>query len=380
MPHEHSPPADDTAVFSLTAEVLGRQPQHPALDWLQYHERLDREIFAYQLDAHQKIKAKGAGVPWAYSHLAFSQHYVREALPHLHRGNQALADHLANTYAGLGAWRMTKGIYEFHPELFDALTASKAIGSVPGEVLKQLPEWGVFIRTPGLTFAGKPTYGYWAWLEAGSLLEFDYPDTISFLFITPGELNAYSLRLDHTLDESFAHLSHINVDAAARIGMDEERQHEIRESTPEANLKAFRQELPKHLSLLLYICSENADVKHRFNDALTPRRPVAKKTKKGTRLFPAPGPQRWQVGVRVGAELRRGREQAESEAAAEGGGRSVRPHVRGAHWHLYWTGPRNEPDKRKPILKWLPPTYVNFDPSESEELPAVRKSVNPRKG
>lgn len=41
---------------------------------------------------------------------------------------------------------------------------------------------------------------------------------------------------------------------------------------------------------------------------------------------------------------------------------SPSPHIRRAHWHSYWMGPRQEghPD-RKPVLKWLPPIPVAMD-------------------
>lgn len=38
------------------------------------------------------------------------------------------------------------------------------------------------------------------------------------------------------------------------------------------------------------------------------------------------------------------------------------PHVRAAHWHTFWVGPRSAtfPD-RKPIIRWLPPIPIGMD-------------------
>jgi hypothetical protein len=36
----------------------------------------------------------------------------------------------------------------------------------------------------------------------------------------------------------------------------------------------------------------------------------------------------------------------------------VRSHIRRAHWHGYWTGPKKEPEKRKFKLLWLHPILV----------------------
>jgi hypothetical protein len=94
-----------------------------------------------------------------------------------------------------------------------------------------------------------------------------------------------------------------------------------------------------------------------------PGNPETVKTKKGLRTFPADSPTSWQVGYRIGAALRRAYYAAEPAPAGEGAASekikersSPRPHIRRAHWHSYWTGPRK--GKREAILKWLPPIPV----------------------
>lgn len=49
---------------------------------------------------------------------------------------------------------------------------------------------------------------------------------------------------------------------------------------------------------------------------------------------------------------------------------SSRPLIRRAHWHHFWTGPRD--GERKLILQWLPPIPVGAD---DEELPVVLNKV-----
>jgi len=84
-------------------------------------------------------------------------------------------------------------------------------------------------------------------------------------------------------------------------------------------------------------------------------------------MFPPPAPVRWDVAVRLGAAIRAGRARTESEEAAERAS-GVRPHIRRAHWHLYWTGPRTS--ERVPRLHWLPPIPVNV---EGGIVPTVRE-------
>ena len=40
------------------------------------------------------------------------------------------------------------------------------------------------------------------------------------------------------------------------------------------------------------------------------------------------------------------------------------PHIRRGHWHHYWTGPLDNPDERKLIVKWVDWTFVNWNLGE----------------
>ena len=72
------------------------------------------------------------------------------------------------------------------------------------------------------------------------------------------------------------------------------------------------------------------------------------------------------VGVRVSNAIRNYKNHersAEKEmASVQGAHSSPRPHVRAAHWHTFWVGPRSAkfPD-RKPIIRWLPPIPIGMD-------------------
>ena len=85
----------------------------------------------------------------------------------------------------------------------------------------------------------------------------------------------------------------------------------------------------------------------------------------GRRVGPAHPPTVYHLGYRIGSALRAARA-ASSSAAGLGG--TVTPHLRRAHWHRFWTGPRD--GERKLVLKWVAQTFVN--PDGSEYVPAVR--------
>ncbi|MFI8977131.1 hypothetical protein ACIGO9_29910 [Nocardia asteroides] len=102
------------------------------------------------------------------------------------------------------------------------------------------------------------------------------------------------------------------------------------------------------LSLLLYLCSDKRDCR-----AYEP--PPGRKGKKrrpdrrsGTVL---------DLGFDVGPALQSAR-RAATEYSGRGGpgtGVTVRAHLRRAHWHTYWTGPRSEPVA---TVRWLHPILV----------------------
>ena len=66
---------------------------------------------------------------------------------------------------GLGAWRLTKGIYRFHPDIFNAVWDTPLEGKMPVELLYRLPQWCVYIEAPGKEVIGKAIHGFFAFLE-----------------------------------------------------------------------------------------------------------------------------------------------------------------------------------------------------------------------
>ena len=112
------------------------------------------------------------------------------------------------------------------------------------------------------------------------------------------------------------------------------------------------------VSLVLYLCSQAAEIREAGAGKRMPSRPKPQKTKKGMRIFAPDHPSRWEVGYRLGAALRQALSEHEP-GEATGTHASPRPHIRRAHWHSFWVGKRDQPDARSVTLKWLPPIPVN---------------------
>lgn len=107
----------------------------------------------------------------------------------------------------------------------------------------------------------------------------------------------------------------------------------------------------KYMNLLLLLCCKNVEIVGR-----TTPRPGPSMDKATQRPVATPGPRHWDVGVRQGAALRANAACA-SESAGEGTGRTVRAHVRRAHWQSFHVGPRNSPE-RSTVLHWIAPILV----------------------
>ena len=243
--------------------------------------------------------------------------------------------------AAIGTWRYSQGIYRVDPDLMAGLAESRLPGDLPAEVLHRLPEWCIYVETPGMSWAGTALHGFWAHLEwdANSgrselRLLLDLDDRLLGL---PLHLGSW------TLLEAVERYARNAADVAAEQGI----KFTVRGEDMDAIVGAVR----PLLSILLYLCSDEPEIDDLRQPGSSPARPRPKKTKKGWRLFPPDRPRTWTVGAGIGALLR------ESALPGDPTGRTVRPHLRRGHWHGYWTGARDSAERRF-RYRWLAPIVV----------------------
>ena len=111
-----------------------------------------------------------------------------------------------------------------------------------------------------------------------------------------------------------------------------------------------KEELFKAISkLYLYVCAVNRDIE-------TVYVPKKELTVKKARRRNISLNERHLLGGTVGADLR-SRIVTQGEGTSAATGRTVRPHVRRAHFHTFLTGPMDGP--RDAVVKWIPPILVN---------------------
>ena len=245
----------------------------------------------------------------------------------------------------LAAWRVSQRIYRFDPALFDELW-NTTVTDIPTEIFKRLPEWCIYIEIPK-----PPVRGVFVHLECDANTG---REELRFVFD----------QVDGRFDQLLPILLHLNkktvADSLESVFQEAEKQahtHSINvavERRPESeDIRANI--LPNALSLVLYLCSVNADYDR-------PEAPLPKRTNRGLRLFAPDSPKILDVGISVGAALRRAYAYYR-ENDADGVGSPVRPHVRRAHYHHFWTGPKTDQEL---IVKWLAPILVNIDKGEIE--------------
>lgn len=107
---------------------------------------------------------------------------------------------------------------------------------------------------------------------------------------------------------------------------------------------------PVATMLILYACSDEPD----FLEVEPPETLQSRGSFKGSDLKIR------QMGIRIGAALRSHQKATSSSTGLLTG--TMTPHVRRAHWHRFWVGPRN--GSRRLTVKWLPPIPVNVDRGE----------------
>jgi hypothetical protein len=272
----------------------------------------------------------------------------------------------AGALAGLAAWRTAQGIYRFDPTMLQALWDTPITGDLPGEVLLRLPEWCCYIETPGAIFRGRESYGFFVSIDWDAR---SYADGVA-------ETPWLRFHVDYgeVLDVSLPLPIVGTVEEGLRAWLTAAREASGGAALPDVDFSAkFAAELAPMISLTLYLCSQHADILRHDGDSAAPHYPRPKITKHGPRWFPPDHPAAWDVGWRIGAAIRAAEESAAHRERGPGSTHaSPRPHIRTAHWHSFWTGPKAKPGvaaetERKLILHWLPPIPVNV----AEELAVV---------
>lgn len=124
----------------------------------------------------------------------------------------------------------------------------------------------------------------------------------------------------------------------------------------------------KAINSIIYICSSNKEIetitiKNSNNNNVNHKSKAKKKTKKSSMIY-----QNF-VGYKIGNTIRKTKriyikddiDIKDNLIEVNKHNSTKSPHLRKAHYHHFWTGPKNEPEKRKLILKFIPPLYIHSE-------------------
>jgi hypothetical protein len=267
--------------------------------------------------------------------------------------------------AALGAWRYTQGIYQFHPDILTAIMDTAPHGELPVDVLLRMPEWSIYIETPGFSCQNNPVHGFFAFLEYD--VNHERPELRFVLVreVESGELSllpAWPVHLGPwTITKA---MNRMRKEAMPHQGeVSDEQKAMFAEEMTAAALERDTAIVYGLVSLVLYLCSDEPDIAG-YAPGAYPQRPSPKKVKGGWRFFPPDKPRIWRVGEEIGAKLAQAVAREATQVPIGERKRSI-PHVRRAHWHGYRVGPKPRPDipeerqvKQRYVVHWLPPMLV----------------------
>lgn len=283
----------------------------------------------------------------------------------------------------LGTWGKTQGIYRFDPTVYHELVDSPLDGEIPTTLLSRLPEWCIYLETPGLKlFENTVVDGCWA------MPTFTRQSTQSDQGIVNFEvlLNLRTTAGKQSFTSMQPLILELHTGVTLASALERYRNASIEQLGVQSlmlvddTLACVRKTLSSIISLSLYVATQN-DLRNQKGLA-QPQRPAIQMTKGVQRMFAPSTANIWDVGVRMGSSIRQAVAAASNTARTSTPG-VVIPHIRRPHWHGFRVGKIKDEagnliaaENRELVLKWLPSVAVNLPENKRlEDLPAVIRPV-----
>jgi hypothetical protein len=259
------------------------------------------------------------------------------------------------------AWQWSRTVWVFDPDLSEALDTTENLDSIPYEALYQMPEWCIAMPidkdTLSLTWLEWDVGRHEAELRIQLFVHYD--DSVFSTFGAIVHLGQGSLTagIEAAIEESKRQL--------ALSGGDHKQLPELYDSVGRAWTNVVRTVVPR----IVYLCSDKPDISmNTVTLNKTPQKNPVRRARRPERQDVA----KWEVGFRFGAVFRQAKKAHASgtstgQSATERHG--ITPHMRRAHWHMYWTGPKT--GTRVPVVHWMHPMIIGG--TLDKVVPTVRR-------
>lgn len=264
----------------------------------------------------------------------------------------------------LAPWRLSKEVYVINEDIKDLLFEQKDGIDIPVDILMHLPYQCFYVELPNTYFDNEKIHGFFVSLDYNVKL---HERDLKLTFLSEnGDSFTYPIDLDAgTIENSIKKLNE-QLAEHAKGNKKLEKYAEADPAKDEETITFIKQVM----QVVLYILAQNAEIAPDEEQATVTKRGKVIKDKYSEI-------RKWDVGERIGAAIRQQKTKAsdsDSEPTTPTTHNSPRPHMRRGHWHHFWTGPKNEPENRLLVLRWLSPMVIAAD-LEIEDAPVVFHKV-----
>lgn len=239
-------------------------------------------------------------------------------------------------------WDKYKQIYKFNPELFKLLTEETDADSVMADIfLSKLPFPCFYVDNPINDGEGNEFVGFYVMTRLGIddvpelFIEFAQTDPErSYRFCAVPLIKGSNKTIDELLTRQYV---------LAGVDPKDISQKEV-----------FNEMCKKAINCVAYLCTDKVDV-------VKTRREVKAKSSKPNKKSKTKTVKVGLVGDKISKVIKESRVRYvyEDSGKPHEKGTPKSAHIRRAHYHSFWTGKRNEPEKRELIVKLISPIFVN---------------------
>lgn len=328
--------------FAIPLKVVTARCQHLKASFKGIFNKIESKAIKYKND-DKKISSLVTWDDWIYAGLDC---YAPDWQKGLNVGD-AIPDHLINNLpcptgelVTLGSWMLTKNIYRFENEVATELTKSKFEGNLPNFLIN-VPELCIYVQTDNfdLHFQQSKIYGV-----IFTLTELCYQKVlVSTIFLDTGLTRTIVLL--------------VNEEKAIEDCLSDfiDEFHDDRSILDENEIDQYQSLQKQLINILLWFSLSKPDYVPLLPDNHKERVGV-QTVKRVPRLFEAQKYKPFIAGKEMSKQIKAVNDQL-TEYSKQSSKVHRRPHLRRAHYHLYWYGAKGSYERYD--FKWIPITLVS---------------------